>query len=135
MTKRYVIATIAVYVLWAVLDFIIHGNILSPTYEATAELWRPMEEMKMPLMQLVTLVGAACFVLIFGMTGNRSVGSGIKYGALYGIAAGFAMGFGSYSYMPLPYSLAWSWFIGMTVEAVAAGAVVGKILASDGSTA
>ena len=131
MTKRHIVGIAAVYVVWALMDFILHGMILEPIYGATAELWRPMEEMNMGLMQLVTLVTAACFVLIYVMIGSGSIGSGIKYGALFGIAAGFPMGFGSYSYMPIPMTLAVGWFVGTTIEGIVAGAVAGKLLATN----
>ena len=41
------------------------------------------------------------------------------------------MGYGSYSYMPIPYSLALGWFLASTVEGVAAGVVVGLIVKGD----
>ena len=53
MTKRIVLAVIAVFVLWQVLDFVIHGLILMKTYQATASLWRPRPEMKLGLMRVV----------------------------------------------------------------------------------
>jgi hypothetical protein len=40
------------------------------------------------------------------------------------------MGFGSYSYMPIPLTLAWSWFFGSWIEAITAGAIVGAIMKS-----
>ena len=45
MLKRFVIASIAVFFAWMILDLIIHSVLLGKTYEATADLWRPMEEM------------------------------------------------------------------------------------------
>ena len=53
--------------------------------------------------------------------------SGI-YGVLFGLASGIAMGFGSYSYMPITLALPWSWFLGSLVEATVAGAIVGAIV-------
>jgi hypothetical protein len=120
---------ITVFIVWSVLDFLIHGVMLQPTYEATAALWRPMAEMKMGLMYLVTFVFTTAFVAIYGfLVSPKSLVTGIKYGALFGLALGFSMGFGSYSYMPIPVSLAWMWFIGSLVESIAAGAIVGGII-------
>lgn len=131
MLKRTILAVVAVFVAWSVLDFIIHGMLLKSTYEATASLWRPMNEMKMPLMHFVTLVFTVCFVLIYGfLVGKKSLMSGIKFGFLFGLATGISMGFGSYSYMPIPLTLAWSWFFGSLIEAIAAGAIVGAIMKS-----
>ena len=129
MSKRTILAIIAVFIAWSILDFLIHGLILRPTYEATANLWRPMAEMKMALMYFVTLVFSICFVTIYGlMVGQKTLLSGIKFGILFGLATGITMGFGSYSYMPIPLSLAWSWFFGSWIEAIAAGVIVGAIV-------
>ena len=87
--------------------------------------------MKMPLMYFVTLVFTACFVLIYGLLVERkSLVSGIQFGALFGLATGISMGFGSFSYMPIPLTLAWTWFFGSWIEAIAAGAIVGAIVKS-----
>ncbi len=131
MVKRIALAVVAVFIFWSILDFILHGLLLRSTYEATANLWRPMNQMNMPLMYLVTLVFAACFVLIYGlMVKGKSLMSGVRFGALWGLATGISMGFGSYSYMPIPLMLAWSWFLGSWIEAIAAGAIVGAIVKS-----
>lgn len=129
MTKRMVIAVLVVFLAWSVLDFLIHGLLLQSTYQATASLWRPMNEMNRPLMSLVTLVFTGCFVTIYGwLVEPKSVRSGLRFGAIFGLATGASMGFGSYCYMPIPLSLAGSWFIGSWVEAMIAGAIVGAIV-------
>ena len=131
MMKRTIWAVVAVFVAWSILDFILHGLLLKSAYEATANLWRPMDQMNMPLMYLVTLVSTTCFVLIYGLlVGQKSLASGIRFGALFGLATGISMGFGSYSYMPIPLTLAWSWFFGSWIEAITAGAIVGAIMKS-----
>jgi hypothetical protein len=122
---------VAVFIAWSILDFILHGLLLRSTYEATANLWRPMDQMNMPLMYFVTLVFTVCFVLIYGLlVGQKSLMSGIRFGALFGLATGISMGFGSYCYMPIPLTLAWSWFLGSWIEAITAGAIVGAIMKS-----
>ena len=131
MAKRTIWAVAAVFIAWSILDFILHGLLLRSTYEATASLWRPMDKMNMPLMYFVTLVFSACFVLIYALlVGQKSLATGIRFGALFGLATGITMGFGSYSYMPIPLTLAWSWFFGSWIEAIAAGAIVGAMVKS-----
>jgi hypothetical protein len=131
MLKRTILAVVAVFITWSVLDFILHGVLLQSTYQATANLWRPMDQMNVPLRYLVSLVFSASFVLIYGLlVGQKSLVSGIKFGALFGLATGISMGFGSYSVMPIPLALAWGWFLGSWVEAIAAGAIVGAIVKS-----
>src|SRR3970040_2307260 len=131
MVKRTIWVAVRGFIAWPILDFVLHGVLLRSTYEATANLWRPMDQINMPLMYFVTLVFTVCFVLIYGLlAGPKSLASGIRFGALFGLATGISMGFGSYSYMPIPLTLAWSWFLGGWIEAVAAGAVVGAIMKS-----
>lgn len=131
MVKRTIWAIVTVFIAWSILDFILHGLLLRPIYVNTASLWRPMDQMNMPLMYFVTLVFTVCFVLIYRLlVGQKSLTSGIRFGALFGLATGISMGFGSYCYMPIPLTLAWSWFIGSLVEAIAAGAIVGAIIES-----
>lgn len=131
MAKRTLLAVLAIFITWSVLDAIIHGVLLKSTYEASASLWRPMDEMNMPLMYLVTLVFTVCFVLIYGLIERKSLAAGIKFGALFGLATGISMGLGSYSYMPIPLTLAWSWFLGTLIELIVAGAIAGVIMKSD----
>jgi len=131
MAKRTIWAIVTVFIAWSILDFILHGLLLRSTYEATASLWRPMGEMNIPLMYFVTLVFTVCFVLIYGLlVGQKSPASGIRYGALFGLATGISMGFGSYVVMPIPLTLAWSWFLGSFIESITAGAIVGAIMKS-----
>ena len=129
MKKQTFLAIVAIFFAWAVLDFLIHGLLLGATYEATAELWRPMEEMKMPLMYLVTLVSAAAFVMIYGwLISPKSVVTGVQFGLLFGLAMGIGMGFGTYSVQDIPANLAWTWFLGTVVKAAVAGAIAGAII-------
>jgi len=129
MNKRILLAIVTIFITWSILDFVIHGVLLQATYEATSALWRPMEEMKMGLMYLVTLLFTGCFVLIYALlVSDKSMVAGIKYGVLFGLAMGVSMGFGSYSYMPIPYTLAFTWFAGTLVESILAGAIVGAIV-------
>jgi hypothetical protein len=131
MAKRTILAIVGVFIAWSILDFILHGLLLRSTYEATANLWRPMDQMNMPLMYFVTLVFTVCFVLIYRLlVGEKSLVSGIKFGALFGLATGISMGFGSFSFMPIPLTLAWGWFFGSWIEAIVAGAIVGAIMKS-----
>lgn len=85
--------------------------------------------MNMPLMSFVTLVFSTGFVTIYSyLIEPKSLASGIKYGVIFGIATGVSMGFGSYSYMPIPLSLAFSWFIGSLIEITLAGVIVGLMV-------
>lgn len=132
MLKQSLIAIAVIFIAWSVLDMVIHGMLLKSTYEETAHLWRPMEEMKMSLMYIVLLINSVCFVAIYSVFINeKSLMTGIKYSLLFGLAAGASMGYGSYSYMPIPYLLAFTWFAGMLIECLVAGIIVGTLVKRD----
>lgn len=127
--KRVILAVLAVFVAWQVLDFVLHGLVLMKIYQETANLWRAQDEMKFGLMRLVGLVSATAFVVIYaGLVHTRSVATGVKYGLLFGVATGAGMGFGTYSVMPIPLPLAFGWFLGSVVEATVGGWLVGWIV-------
>ena len=124
MRKSLWIGTIALWVVWSVMDFVIHGVLLMPTYAATAELWRPMAEMKAGMLYGTTLVAALCFALLYGegFAGGAMAGS-LRFGLYFGIGTGVGMGFGTYSVQPIPLTLAVSWLLATLVEALV-GALV-----------
>ena len=129
MLKQTILAIITIFIAWSALDFVIHGLLLAETYQATAHLWRPEAEMNMPLLSLVTLIFATGFVGIYSWFINaKSMAIAIKYGVVFGLAIGVSMGFGSYSYMPIPLDLAMTWFIGTLVELSFAGVIIGLII-------
>ena len=129
MKKRILLAGIVVFVLWSVLDFILHGLILKSTYESTASLWRPIPEMKMGLMYATVFIAALAFSAIYVyLVINKSRMVGLIYGLLYGISMGVSMGYGSYSVMPIPYSMALTWFLGTIAEGVLGGLLLGVII-------
>jgi hypothetical protein len=127
--KRIVLAVLAVFVAWSAMDFVIHGLILASSYEATAQLWRPMNEMKLGVLYLAVLINALAFVCIYALlVAEKGIGSGVKYGLLFGLGTGFSMGFGTYSFMPIPLYMAVEWFVGTLVETLVGGLLVGSIV-------
>jgi hypothetical protein len=129
MVKKLILGTLAVFVAWYILDFVIHMVILSSQYAATAHLWRPEAEMKNVLMIIVGLISALVFVYIYaGFVANKSMNTAIKYGVIFGIGAGISMGYGSYSVMPITYLTALVWFLGTLVETTVGGILLGLLV-------
>ncbi len=127
--KSYLIAFIMVFVAWFLTDFLIHGIILKATYAETAALWRPEAEINHGLSTLVTAIVALAFTGIYGALVNpKSMAAGLKFGMLYGLAAGVSMGIGSYCYMPISIGLALTWFVGSFIQMLIAGAIVGTLI-------
>ena len=130
MLQRVCIASGAVFVVWLVVDFAIHGVILRSAYAQTPAFWRPAGEMKLILAFATLLVAAVCFVGIFAhLVQPQTIGAGIRYGLLFGIGKGISLGYGSYAVMPIPEDMAFVWFVGALIEAVVGGIVAAIVLA------
>ncbi len=126
--SKLAIASLAVaFVLW-IFDFIVHGVILEPSYKATADAWRPEEEMMKwyPLTIPCYLLFAIGFTVIWAL-GFASKRGGVKSGALYGLlmgicgTSGVMMGF---VYSPTPSLFFFPWLISGLLSGVLAGVVV-----------
>ena len=129
MARKVLLAAVAVFVAWEALDFVIHQLILGPTYATLPQLWRPQGEMKLGVMFLVVFIAALAFAALYAyFVRPKSVAAAVRFGLVWGIGAGVAMGYGSYAVMPLPYSMALTWFLGTVVEGCVAGALVGIIV-------
>jgi len=127
--KKLLLSILAVFIAWQILDYIIHGVILMGAYEETQNLWRPMEEMSMPMMMIVSILVAAAFCYIYyAYISNKNLNTALKYGLVFGLGMGISFGYGSYTVMPIPYSMALTWFLGTVVEAVVAGLLIGLII-------
>ncbi len=126
--KKSLIAIAVIFVVGAVLDFLIHGMLLKDMYMATAQLWRPMAEMKMGLGHVVSLVSISAFVAIYTLFfKEKSLENGMKYGALVGVMAGASMGAGTYTYMPIPATLACAWTVATLIHMTIAGTILGWV--------
>jgi hypothetical protein len=129
MIKRILLAVVVVFVVWSVIDFVIHGVLLAQAYRDTAQLWRPMEQMKVGLMRVVVLISATVFVCLYAFfVGKKSVATALKFGLLFGLGAGISMGYGTYAVQPIPYKIAITWFLGTVVQATVAGLLTGLIV-------
>jgi hypothetical protein len=126
---RIIWTALAIFIAWTVLDFFLHEFFLRGVYESTPGLWRPMSDMSAPLIFLVRAVLILCFTLIYALLiKGKSFVSGIQFGALFGLAIGVSVGFGTYIHTPMPLTLAWGWCLGGWIKAIAAGAIAGTLV-------
>ncbi len=127
--KKFLLAVLAVFVAWEILDFIIHTMILAQQYKDTASLWRPEGEMKMGLMVIVTLISSVAFCYLYdAFVKDKSMTNAVKFGLVFGIGTGIGMGYGTYSVQPITYMIAFTWFLGTVIESALAGLILGLIL-------
>ena len=129
--KRFLIAGVAVYVVFEVLDFIVHGLILSSTYETMMDVFRPQMENYMWIMYITGLVFAFLFVYIYtkGREG-KGVAEGIRYGFIMGLFMLSIGMFNQYAVYEIPLSLAVQWFVYGMIQFMICGAVASLIYKS-----
>ena len=128
-TMRPLLAALAILVAWTLLDFLLHRLLLAPIYDASPDLWRPIDQVNVALIYAVTFVLIGVFVGIYKLLVRpKSPRAGLLLGAFIGLALGVSAGFGTFIHMPIPLALAWGWFIGGWLKAVAAGAIVGVLV-------
>jgi hypothetical protein len=135
MGKKYWLGVVVVFMGMTILSIIIHGVLLSSAYqtEPYRSIMRPQAEMMgmMWIYYVVYLIQALFFTLIFlkGYEGKGII-EGVRYGIYMGLLMATPMAYASYAMYPMPYSLAFQWFVYGFVEYVILGvllaAVVGK---------
>jgi len=128
MNKKLWLGVLVVFVVLAVCETIVNMLLLSSAYAATAQLWRPMAEMKIWLFFVTYAVMAFFFTLIFskGYEG-KGAGEGLRYGFYVGMLMAVPMALGTYGSMPIPGSLALQWFLYGLIEYMLCGLAVALV--------
>ena len=131
-TKRWLLASVAIVVVIGVLEFLIHGVLLSDMYRQTAAVWRSQAEMQkmMWVFWAGILVFAPFFTLIYAKgyeKGKPGLGQGFRYGLYVGVMLSVMNSFGWYVLLPIPLALACYWFLAILVEFIAAGVTAGLV--------
>lgn len=127
-TKKLLLTTIIVFVLLEVLNYIIHGVILASTYkmEDVMTAFRPESEMmsNMWIVWITDLVWSFFFVFFFakGYEG-KGIMEGVRFGFYIGLFWGLVSAYQTYAYAPIPYSLAFQWFIYSMIISIILGIV------------
>ncbi len=128
--NRFLLSCLAVYVVYQVLSFLTHAVWLADTYGATASVWRPEAELmsKQWIMFVTSAVWSIffCYIFIQGWE-NKGVGEGFRYGVIIGLFFGIPQAYENYMVLPIPYTLALSWFLAGMVTAVVCGLVVALV--------
>jgi len=131
-TKRWLLASVAVVVVIGVLEFLIHGVLLSDIYKQTASVWRSEAEMQkmMWMFWVGILVFAPFFVLIYVKgyeKGKPGLGQGFRYGLYVGAMLSVMNSFGWYVLLPIPLALVFYWFLAILAEFILAGIAAGLV--------
>lgn len=131
-TKRWLLASVAVFVVILAMEFVIHGVLLSRIYGETSSLWRTQAEMQRMvwIFWIGYLVFAPFFALIYVKgyeKGKPGLGQGLRFGFYLGAMLSVMHSFSQYVILPIPLSLAFYWFVATLVEFIVAGAVAGLV--------
>ncbi len=135
MQKKTLTASIVVFALFLIMDYILHGILLGGLYAETAALWRPASDQQGLLWVIASVdaVIACLFVWLYRKgweAGKAWLGQGIRFGLAVGLIFSLPMGFSMYAMMPVPLSLGLGWFAGALVEFVVAGIAAAFVLRS-----
>ena len=133
--KTFWIGFVAVYVLTNAMGFLIHGVMLSDTYDALAAVFRPKEQMD-SMMWIMMLSGAIllfifCYIFTQGREGT-GVMEGVRYGALIGVLLALPTSVDAFVIYPITEQLAVIWFVSTVVSMMIAGAVFSAIYKPSG---
>jgi uncharacterized membrane protein len=111
-----------------VLDILLHGVILGPTYATMQNVWRPDMMEKMWILHIVKIVVAFMFTFIFSK-GYEGKGpwEGVRYGCYVGLMLSMGFAFGSYASFNISCQIAWQWFIFAMVEYIIAGIALAMV--------
>jgi len=126
--QRLFIAFVAVYVVAAVLNVLIHGLLLMSSYEAVSSLWRPDMDRLMWIQWVTGIFFSFFFVYIFvrGYEG-KGILEGIRFGLIIWGFASIPMIYGQYMVYPLPYSLILKWLFSDLLVLIILGITVALI--------
>lgn len=139
-SKKHVTSAIAVAVFIWLFDFLVHGNLLKETYQATAHMWRPESAMMDMMWMCIAYHLAMAFVVTVGYfcwrenvtTGKvsgpncpfrKSAGFGMWVGVLLGLPQLM-----TYMWLPLDNAeLPISWALSEFAKWTLAGLVLAKL--------
>ena len=133
--KKFIIASIAVFVFIFIFDFLFHGFYMKSLYEQTASLWRPQEIMEKYMVWLILgqVIFSIGFVALFTKAFKRG---GIAEGAAFGLLLAIIF-IGNlliwYAVAPYTTNLLINWIVGMLIELPLAGVITAFIFRSKAS--
>ena len=128
--KKWVVASVVVFVVYEILSFVINSLVLMGMYEKLQEVWRTEADMssKMWIMYVVALLWSFLFVYIF-TKGYEAKGwmEGLRYGFWIGLFLNIPMAFNQFAVYPITFNLAIWWFVLGMIQVMICGIVAAAI--------
>ena len=125
--KRFLLAAVAVFVLWQLFDFLVHGVILSDAYGKLLSVWRPDMQKYWWVFMLTSAFLSLLFVYIYAKGyEEKGISEGIKFGLLFGSVLGLIYINQAVVY-PIPFSLGLQWVLFAVIRSVIYGVATAVI--------
>lgn len=151
--SKWILYSVLTFIILFGMGYLINHIWLMPLYEATASMWRPVDEMSQnfPLLLVyyaaLALVGSAIFCKIkkakmadcAAEPNECKIGGKhcpIKFGVYFGMLIGLLLGIqcaASYIWMPIPGELAIKWLVGQVVQWMIVGVVLSFVCFKKGT--
>ncbi len=137
--KQWAIASVATFVAMSVIEFLVHGVMLSGWYREYTVYWRSQEEVMNQLHWLY--LGYALFAAMFsyiytrGYEGKPGIGEGLRYGVLVGSFIGIPKMFIEHAVFYYPGKMLVAWCIETIVICTILGVIVAMIYKGEKKTA
>jgi len=126
--KRYLVATLAVFIAAVALGYLVHGVLLQSTYASIHGVWRPDILSKMWINAVNDFILSFVFVYLFakGYEG-RGIMEGVRFGLLMGLIFAIPAAYGTYVIVAVPYYLALEWFLYGVAQTLILGIIAAAI--------
>ena len=132
MKKKIAAASVVVFAVFILMDYLVHSVLLRGLYVETASLWRATEALE-GLMWVFWVVDAAIAFFTAWLfakgweAGKPWLGQGVRFGLVLGLIFSLPMGFSMYAMLPIPLSLGLGWFAGALATFVAASIAAARV--------
>jgi len=126
--KKWIMASVVVFVVYEILNFVIHSLLLMGTYEQLQSVWREDMSSKMWIMWVSAIFWSFLFVYIF-TKGYEAKGwmEGLRYGFWIGLFLNIPMAFNQFAVYPITFTLAIWWFVLGMIQILVCGIVAAAI--------
>ena len=126
--KRFLIASLVIFVVITGLDYLITNYLMMASYEAFKHVWRPDMARKMWMWYPIGLLTSLLFTYIF-IKGREDKGllEGVRYGIIIWLFVSVPVSVSFYVLIPIPYTMAVKWMAIGLLEMLVSGVLVAAI--------
>lgn len=132
--KRFVMASLSVFVVIQAIDYIADVVFLDRDYESLQSLWRPDTASKLWVTYLMALLVSFLFTYIFvkGREG-KGIPEGVRFGVVIWLFTVLPVYHTMWAFFPIPYILVFRWTLFGLLQTLVAGILTAAIYKPVGS--